>query len=783
MAVPEGPTDKRYTGNGVTKIFTIPFLLLASTDLDVFIDGVEISSGFTITNVGNPTSTITFTVAPVDQADIYLQLNVPFERLNDYQENGDFLSSTVNRDFDRIWQALKQLFRWSTRSLRLGNFDVDGAGWYRAKGNGIRDLKDPVEAQDASTKVWTQRFVGDVIGGMTGNPNLASNVFYRGPDGLPYTVQDMSGPEGAKLNGYMDRTVYGKLVESASVTDFGADRFGILDSTPAFLLAAATGRRSYMPAGAYRVAIDSLPSGAYFYGDGPGNTIIKPLASNARAAFALNSSSPASFIQDLTFEDFSLQGSVMDNGFSEQVHLLTLNGVKGCVIDRVHFVGFRGDGLYIGSGDVGGMERHNFDIKVRDALFDGLNNENRNGVSIIDGDNILIADSVFQNCTRPNMPGAIDIEPDSAAFHSVKNIKIVNNKFRNVGGNVGVVSLFMPTNVTPSPLGIKIIGNDFRDAVLTSNHADIFIGTNRVLTDSDISSAVTIARNVGRNGVRGIEVRAVKGVRIYDNDFENYKRSGASFGQSTTGQAPRNVDHFRNRYARCATGGGSGVEVFSINHFDHADNMIEECGNGQAGSYAMSYNLGASTHVKHSRNCYKSASGLTLQGIIKEASHSFDVATNSQIGDVFLNDLANNFAAHESDVTENPWIPVVTGASSSGTGSYSSQVGMFSRVGKQCRGWVMISVNAGHPGAGQQIQISMPLNLKSQPQLVGGFAVGLEGVTGAGSGAMAMANTGAVVNGVTGALRLFANSSGAQVQLIIPTGAFKIWCGFDVQVA
>ena len=205
MAVPEGPTDKRYTGNGVTKIFTIPFLLLAATDLDVYIDGIEISSGFTITNVGNPTSTITFTVTPVDQADIYLQLNVPFERLNDYQENGDFLSSTVNRDFDRIWQALKQLFRWSTRSLRLGNFDVDGAGWYRAKGNGIRDLKDPVEAQDASTKIWTQRYVGDVIGGMTGNPNLASNVFYRGPDGLSYTVQDMSNPidpsKGAALIG------------------------------------------------------------------------------------------------------------------------------------------------------------------------------------------------------------------------------------------------------------------------------------------------------------------------------------------------------------------------------------------------------------------------------------------------------------------------------------------------------------------------------------------------------------------------------------------------------
>ena len=161
MAVPEGPTDKRYIGNGVTKTFTIPFLLLAATDLDVFIDGVEISSGFTVTNVGYPTSTLTFAVAPTDQADIYLQLDVPFERLNDYQENGDFLSSTVNRDFDRIWQALKQLLRWASRSLRLGYFDVDGRGWYQAKGNGIRDLGDPINPQDAVTKKYADELTVD----------------------------------------------------------------------------------------------------------------------------------------------------------------------------------------------------------------------------------------------------------------------------------------------------------------------------------------------------------------------------------------------------------------------------------------------------------------------------------------------------------------------------------------------------------------------------------------------------------------------------------------------
>lgn len=177
MAVPAGPTEKRYIGNGVTTIFTIPFLLLASTDLDVFIDGVEISTGFVITGAGNPTSTITFTVAPADQADVYLQLNVPFERLNDYQENGDFLASTVNRDFDRIWQALKQLLLGASRALTLGKTDVDGSGNYQAKGNGIANLRDPVNDQDAVTKGWLITYLESFAGAVISTVSIAYDTF------------------------------------------------------------------------------------------------------------------------------------------------------------------------------------------------------------------------------------------------------------------------------------------------------------------------------------------------------------------------------------------------------------------------------------------------------------------------------------------------------------------------------------------------------------------------------------------------------------------------------
>ncbi len=242
MAVPEGPTEKRYTANGVTKIFTIPFLLLAATDLDVFLDGVEVSSGFTITGVGNPTSTITFTTAPVSLTEILLQLNVPFERLNDYQENGDFLSATVNRDFDRIWQALKQLLRFSSRALSLGVFDVDGFGAYRAKGNRISGLADPIDGQDATTKHAVEMYVGGLIQAGQGPINSAANVLYVAPNGVTRKVQDMSSKVdanlGAQLIGFKGRTVGDRLNDFVSSLDY-ATGDGVTDDTTAFIVAMA----------------------------------------------------------------------------------------------------------------------------------------------------------------------------------------------------------------------------------------------------------------------------------------------------------------------------------------------------------------------------------------------------------------------------------------------------------------------------------------------------------------------------------------------------------------
>lgn len=232
MAVPAGPTEVRYVGNGVSTVFTIPFLLILPTDLDVFINGVEQASGYLITGAGNPTSTITFTTAPALGADVYLALNVPFERLNDYQENGDFLSSTVNRDFDRIWQALKQLFRGATRALTLGSTDVDGSGWYRAKGNGIRGMADPVAEQDAVNFRSMRTMIEQALAGVVG--------------GLGWFLQIGVGA--------IQRTFQDKMRDVVSVKDFGAKGDGITDDSDAVQAAfLSTNKAIFFPAGTYRI--------------------------------------------------------------------------------------------------------------------------------------------------------------------------------------------------------------------------------------------------------------------------------------------------------------------------------------------------------------------------------------------------------------------------------------------------------------------------------------------------------------------------------------------------
>lgn len=168
MTVPQQPTRTTHVGNGVTALFAYDFLCLATRDLQVIVNGVEVpSSQYTVSNIGQASGgDVTFLTPPANLAQIVIQLDVVLDRQTDYQTNGDLFAKSVNLDFDRIWLALQQAFGYLNRVPRLGDADVDGQGAYLARQNRIKDLANPIDGQDAANRQWVlQQLAGLSVDG------------------------------------------------------------------------------------------------------------------------------------------------------------------------------------------------------------------------------------------------------------------------------------------------------------------------------------------------------------------------------------------------------------------------------------------------------------------------------------------------------------------------------------------------------------------------------------------------------------------------------------------
>ncbi|MWT46739.1 hypothetical protein GP951_25705, partial [Escherichia coli] len=68
-----------------------------------------ITSGYTVSGVGNiGGGDVIFITPPASGSVVMLERVVPTYRLTDYQDNGDLLADTVNKDFDRLWMAIQR---------------------------------------------------------------------------------------------------------------------------------------------------------------------------------------------------------------------------------------------------------------------------------------------------------------------------------------------------------------------------------------------------------------------------------------------------------------------------------------------------------------------------------------------------------------------------------------------------------------------------------------------------------------------------------------------------
>lgn len=110
MTVPVQFPFISHTASGVSAVFAYDFLVIKKDDFLVTINGAALTQAdFAVTGLGQDNGgTITISAgAPVEGAVVIIRRAVALSREIDYQQSGDFLATTVNSDFDRIWQALQ----------------------------------------------------------------------------------------------------------------------------------------------------------------------------------------------------------------------------------------------------------------------------------------------------------------------------------------------------------------------------------------------------------------------------------------------------------------------------------------------------------------------------------------------------------------------------------------------------------------------------------------------------------------------------------------------------
>ena len=178
--------------------------------------------------------------------------------------------------------------------------------------------------------------------------------------------------------------------------------------------------------------------------------------------------------------------------FYEFVHVIKLIGVNGMSIKKCFFNDFWGDAIalsHYGDTPKTGERTLNQNVIIDDnIIIGGEHHNNRNGISVVSGKNVLIKRNSIKNTSRDDMPGGIDIEPNNSAY-TVENIRIVGNNIEGCRGTVGAIGVVMLNegapghNITIESNFIKNCSNGIAVALKTRGSTSHFIIRNNIVDE------------------------------------------------------------------------------------------------------------------------------------------------------------------------------------------------------------------------------------------------------------------------------------------------------------
>lgn len=170
-----------FPANGAVKIF--PFNMKFFTNSQVFVyllDSVAGTSQLMVEGTDYTLSgqlqsnggVVTFAIAPASSKQVFIQRIIPLTQTTSIRNQGAFLASLHEDEFDTLTMQIQQANAASGNSLQA---DLAGLVW-DAKTKKIINAAEPVNAQDVTTKNWVTSF----ISGLQGAINTAMGVAYLG---------------------------------------------------------------------------------------------------------------------------------------------------------------------------------------------------------------------------------------------------------------------------------------------------------------------------------------------------------------------------------------------------------------------------------------------------------------------------------------------------------------------------------------------------------------------------------------------------------------------------
>lgn len=141
-----------YTANGSVKSFAFPFCVLSATDLGIYKNGIAVTSGYSISGIGNQEGgSVIFAVAPASGSIIRIVRETTISRTTDFVEGGYVQADVLDSDFDRLTMMIQEVDALAVRENASGEIDMSGRF--------LVNLPDPVDAGDAVNKQYVDQSI------------------------------------------------------------------------------------------------------------------------------------------------------------------------------------------------------------------------------------------------------------------------------------------------------------------------------------------------------------------------------------------------------------------------------------------------------------------------------------------------------------------------------------------------------------------------------------------------------------------------------------------------